>query len=1233
MVNGKRVIALCASKDGSEETVNYINRFYEMARERDYVCICYSMSSDIFGRMNESSRAYHMVNTINFDFIDAVIILKDYAFADEVIDEIVNEAERRDIPRVVVGATRENAFSIQFQGDNCFEGIIRHIVEHHRCRNVYCMAGVKNAPYTKAWLDIYKKVLWENGIAYDEAKVGYGEYWAIPTYDQVDEWAKSWSDKSDVPDAIICTGDSMAVAVCDKLHELGYLVPENIIVTGFEGSTQGRYYYPRITTAEKDDVSVCDIVAEVLETAFATGDFVKMNMSQQYTLKTYESCGCKIMPKNYATEVVNMLYNRHEANRGHEKYIFGMVGKTTEAGDKQELAKIYSQYLHPNSYIAFRTGAFSDEDISTAIEFDSEMDVITPGTGNLKTGQKRNFPLDIYFPDYETLDHIDNLIMVYPITFEEKLFGYYVSMGYNDPNSYAANNRFVNLTNICCNMVRVNSKFKQANSDLLEHQIREGLTGLLNMKGFIKNIEEQYFSNVDGRKLVLVALDIERLKGINEGFGHEEGDKALITVANILRSNASTDDIVAKYGIDEFLVAIFTKEDPEFVVYNFLNGVFASLKNHNKLNTKHYNLGLNTAYVIESPKNATDLDEVIKRVSNKKRLLKSGQPDAASRGISEQDKEDYKIFNDIISRNDIRYMFQPIVDARTGDIHAYEALMRTAPEVNMSPVRMVELAMKYNRLDDIEKATMNNVFEYVNKNKELFKDKKVFLNSIITNSMTKEEFDILLAKYPDTKANMVVEVTEHTDVPIEKYKAIEKYLSNHGVQIAIDDYGTGYANTVRLMQYSPSYVKIDRVLINGIHSDFKKQHFVENIINYAHKYGFMAIAEGVETSSELKTMLMMDVDLIQGYYTARPSFEVVSSIKQEVKLEILKDLETINGNVLRRTYVTGDDTEVYTSELEVSQYTEILVSRPSIKIIGQEDMMSQMNIKLEDDKDYEITLENIHFNPNFVDEVVNIGENSNVHLIFKGKNRFEGKGIAVPESSNLKISGTGSLKINAAALYGYGIGNTFKRSHGNISIELPAGLSITTEGDNGIAIGAGSNESDAKIEIINTKLDVSVASIKSIGIGSCFDRANIMVKNSKISGAVKGRVACGMGSIDGEVNINVDDSDIKFISSGDLITGIGAIRDTKGTINIENSKINVDLNGKEGCCIGSDTGNIDITVKDTRYRFTGEGASMLTIGTRSKEGSIKLIGVKEEISVTSANHINYGVEDGRLEII
>ena len=90
---------------------------------------------------------------------------------------------------------------------------------------------------------------------------------------------------------------------------------------------------------------------------------------------------------------------------------------------------------------------------------------------------------------------------------------------------------------------------------------------------------------------------------------------------------------------------------------------------------------------------------------------------------------------------------------------------------------------------------------------------------------------------------------------------------------ALDDYGSGYSNELNLLELSPRYIKIDISIVRGIDTDRDKQQIVSNIVAYAHARSMQLIAEGIETEAQLRTVIGLGVDLLQGYCLAHPAAE------------------------------------------------------------------------------------------------------------------------------------------------------------------------------------------------------------------------------------------------------------------------------------------------------------------------------------------------------------------------
>ena len=90
---------------------------------------------------------------------------------------------------------------------------------------------------------------------------------------------------------------------------------------------------------------------------------------------------------------------------------------------------------------------------------------------------------------------------------------------------------------------------------------------------------------------------------------------------------------------------------------------------------------------------------------------------------------------------------------------------------------------------------------------------------------------------------------------------------------ALDDYGSGYSNERSLLELSPNYIKIDLSIIRSIDTDANKRQIVSNTVSYAHQRGMKVVAEGLETADEVRTVLSLGVDLLQGFFLAMPQVE------------------------------------------------------------------------------------------------------------------------------------------------------------------------------------------------------------------------------------------------------------------------------------------------------------------------------------------------------------------------
>ncbi len=212
-------------------------------------------------------------------------------------------------------------------------------------------------------------------------------------------------------------------------------------------------------------------------------------------------------------------------------------------------------------------------------------------------------------------------------------------------------------------------------------------------------------------------------------------------------------------------------------------------------------------------------------------------------------------------------VFQPIVDIRHFEIYAFEALCR-----GKLPIYYL---MKFAKpiLELIDWTCKERALE--KKVKEIPSPIKLFMNffpeALQDVKLASEKLFSLLAKYNVPPSDIVVEITEYAGFDVKKLKELVKEWRSLGIQIALDDIGTGEDSLFRFLEIMPDIIKIDMVFIRGIHKNKVKRDITRYLINLAHANDMLVVAEGVEEPEELKVVHDLGADLVQGYLLGKPT--------------------------------------------------------------------------------------------------------------------------------------------------------------------------------------------------------------------------------------------------------------------------------------------------------------------------------------------------------------------------
>ena len=586
--------------------------------------------------------------------------------------------------------------------------------------------------------------------------------------------------------------------------------------------------------------------------------------------------------------------------------------------------------------------------------------------------------------------------------------------------------------------------------------------------------------------------------------------------------------------------------------------------------------------------------------------------------LSDTERAELEETERIINENLFDYYFQPIVNTTDGEIYSYEALMRPKSELRLTPMHILKYAGLMNRLHDIERGTFLNVLRIVDHQKSAFNGKFVFINSIPEVKLSSDDFrnvTRLLLKHADTA---VVEMTEQSEVDDRSLEALKERYRNMGIRMAIDDYGTGYSNVGNLLRYMPDFVKIDRSLLSDIHINPKKRHFVREIINFCHDNEILALAEGIETADELHTVIMLGADLIQGYYTAKPSAEIISSIPEEIKQLIRKYHQEREDGIGQQVYIADSTERILLERLTQSDMKRIVIGANGNGDVSLEgDVNNDTQLRIETRKGFagKITLENAWLTSIKNKPCIDIGEDCDVTLVLVGENKLETGGILVPESSRLTIAGDGKLEIELDGSEFYGIGNGIGHLHGELVFEQSGRITVNARGQNGIAIGSG-NGGVIKINAGQYRLNLQGDVV--VGIGSLYSDNQLVIHDCDIGMEMTAARGTAIGSIGKDDDITIFKTSAKLFMSGIELVGIGTIDGELAKFTIYEASCFVNINGERCSAVGALEGKSDITFRQAAVNLTVIGKQGLGIGGFSDDTTLQQKSADTRISVESS---------------
>lgn len=410
---------------------------------------------------------------------------------------------------------------------------------------------------------------------------------------------------------------------------------------------------------------------------------------------------------------------------------------------------------------------------------------------------------------------------------------------------------------------------------------RDPLTGLANIAAF--ETRSRALLRDSTRPALLVLLDMDHFKAINDLYGHQFGDLCLKTVAGAVRDGAPEGAVVGRLGGDEFgvmlpLPAPLDRAGQQEILSGFTSRILRATAPLDKPGLGRVSIG-----AAHFPHDAGEYGRLYSRADLALYASKSqGRGGATLYDTEVGERFDYtelaKNFRDACRSGQVVPYFQPMVDLETGQPQIFEVLCRwnnprhglMAPETFSSIFTDHEFASHLTR-----HMARSSLAVFARARDGLPEGAKLSLNLTYFDLMDREfvfDLQLMLAENGIAWGELVAEVQE-TVVMDDENGQIFRTLSElrrRGVEIALDDFGTGYGALKHLRSWPVDMLKIDRSFVDGICTSRRDRAIVASILQLSQDLGFRVVAEGVETAAQAALLREMGCDLGQGFGLGRP---------------------------------------------------------------------------------------------------------------------------------------------------------------------------------------------------------------------------------------------------------------------------------------------------------------------------------------------------------------------------
>lgn len=617
MINSHKSIIYFGSRLTSRYKLDLITAFNDAAEELG-VNMVYFHSAGVPGYSNEqySASERELMGFIDAEQFDGIIYDGESFAVSGEAEKILPVLRRAKCPKVSVSTREEGFINIEFEDSEGIRMLTEHFINVHGSTRIGFMSGYLSHPDARSRLEVFREVMRSNGLPEDGAGVFEGDFW----FDKGHEAAEYFLSLPEMPEAIVCANDYMAISLISALRERGIEVPRDIAVSGYDGTIDGQENYPRLTTATRERHDIARKAINAVLSAANGEDPGDMRIFPR--CMTEQSCGCRELTYQPRTAISNM-YRENRIISHNVRLSETAILRLGMAETVEEIEEVFATNTSNfGDFDSFFIVSYTDS--KGRVSFDSAFSersdklkaVIKADKAGLHSIPEKGLSRSCIIPDCKSDRPQSYYIM--SVHSNNRLFGYaIVSMsGHEIYNEFY----IMWIMNIAMMLDRLlkKSRIDRLIGTLRDLSTTDELTGLLNRRGFDRLTNETVNAFDKKHSVCAMVIDMDGLKNINDNYGHHEGDEAIKAAADIILECCGSEAVCARTGGDEFFVfaADFTEEKR----IGFEKALSEKTDSCNRKKNKPYQLSVSVGSVLAETDTAADLDELF-RISDSRMYL------------------------------------------------------------------------------------------------------------------------------------------------------------------------------------------------------------------------------------------------------------------------------------------------------------------------------------------------------------------------------------------------------------------------------------------------------------------------------------------------------------------------------------------------------------------------------------------------------------------------------------